>query len=892
MIRSHSLILLVWFVAAVLSQSTSDSTFKTKLPENTFTEISLSYLNQKIDSANYFYKNNALYLAADQLKFIEKTDFYRYSDSIKFRIGESYQFLSHIYYDMGYIADYKNAIDSMYWYKSKSLKESSEIKSEYFTYLARYYALEMKTYTSKAAIDSALFYFHKTTTSSLQQKYFLIFNYLNILRNTRDTINQLTLEKGVPDHLKLADQYIKSIEKMDIPWYIKSFCYRVRGNIYQDQFWNYTRNEKKNQKQLQLTLDKINTAENYSKKINGIYDISGLHMNLVRALQYNYIDSFDISNQIIEEITNINKIQIGSKTYFRNIPISLFSNKYKVINIFNKNKHIEVPVDEIKMALEESIDLTKIFKIYVIQYMKNNPVFLSEGYNKNVLHDISVLSECLYFKTKNQQFKNITWIYSNQKKYISLLYKMLNLNYNNDFQKMVKILENNSWKQQCLLDQLYLAREGKLIIDTISIEKEIIQLDNDFESALNESPVMIKKFFLDQPFNSIENIQKNMKSDELILNYDFTGYSLKNSNYVVVVKKNLFEIIRLKDDTSDVKNYLIESNFSKQNLKKTINYYSAIYVKPIKNYIQNTQKITIIPSHQIEYLSFDMLVETPCVNNNYEDMSFLGLKYNIRYTPGMNIEYLLNNTPDYTIDSLLVISPNYESSLIASNLPFNKKLTDHLKKEFKAKFISKKHDLSQNEQPTFSIIHIAAHQNLNPKLYNTISVVSNLLDEKYFIFEDSLLYEQDDLLKNYKANLAIVSSCYSGISYIDQFDGKINISKMFLESGVKSVITSTWKLDDYSSATILTEFYRLIAKGYDRSEALWMAKKHFLETNNDPELRNPLYWAGFRFGGKDGKIEIKQIDSDKNWIIFIVIHLSPIILYIFFKKRSAFLQKV
>ena len=123
MIRSHSLILLVWFVAAVLSQSTSDSTFKTKLPENTFTEISLSYLNHKIDSANYFYKNNALYLAADQLKFIEKTDFSKHPDSIKFRIGESYQFLSHIYYDMGYIADYKNAIDSMYWYKSKSLKE-------------------------------------------------------------------------------------------------------------------------------------------------------------------------------------------------------------------------------------------------------------------------------------------------------------------------------------------------------------------------------------------------------------------------------------------------------------------------------------------------------------------------------------------------------------------------------------------------------------------------------------------------------------------------------------------------------------------------------------------------------------------------------------------------
>lgn len=889
MLKFQLPVLFVCLFLTFVNHSDSDVSHKNSAQINSFTHFSLSYLNQKLDSAHFFYKNNALYLAADQLKLIEKTDFSNYTDSIRMKVGELYQLLSHIYYDIGNYADIKNCIDSMYWYKNSAKSNNPEIKSEYFTYLSRFYALEMKTYTSKAAIDSALYYFHQSTSTSLQQKYFLIYNYLNILRNTRDTFNQLTLEKGVPDHLKLADQYINSIEKMDIPWYIKSFCYRVRGNIYQDQFWNYTRNEKKNQKQLQLTLDKINTAENYSKKINGIYDISGLHMNLVRALQYNYIDSFEVSNQIIDEVISLNQINIDGKTFFRNIPMALFCNKYKVINITDKINAMDVSPLEAEMLLQNCFELTKLYKIFVLQYMKNDPSFISEGYNKNVLHDIFNLSEYLYFKTGEERYKELAWNYSNQKKYISLLFKTLNHYFNRDFSKIVDQLEEIDWRKNYLLDQFYLAQTGKIRIDTHSVKREILQWDQAYDRVVNNAPTLLKKYFLDQPFESIHEIQKRMDKEEIILNYDFSGHQYKNPNYVMVVKKNCFELLSLKNDTTDIKEYLQETNFIKSHLRNLLNYYSDIYIFPIKKYLKNCKKIIVIPFYQIEYLSFDMLLNSQTVSDQYEDMDFIGLKYNIRYTPGMNVEYLLNTTSDYQTDSVLVIAPDYKDSKVANRLPFHQKLANYLSKKFKSVSIKKNSELIQHHGSTYSVIHFAAHQYLNPNVHKMIRHAPQTFNEKQILFEDSTINEQDLHLKNMKADIAIVSSCFSGVSYLDCFDGKINISKIFIENGVKSVITVPWRLDDYASAAILKEFYRLIYKGHDRSDALWSAKIHFLKTHNDPTLRNPLFWAGFRMSGKDGPIEMEPKINKQVWILLGIGLIGSLFVYILFKKRRAFL---
>lgn len=889
MLKFQLPILFVCLFLTIVNQSDSDVSLKYNSQNNISTQFSHSYLNQKIDSANYFYKNNALYLAADQLKFIEKTDFSNYPDSIRMKVGESYQLLSHIYYDIGNYADIKNCIDSMYWYKNSAKSNNPEIKSEYFTYLSRFYALEMKFHTSKVAIDSAIYYYHQTSSISDQQEYYLIFNYLNVLRNSLDSINPLLKERVAPDYVKMSDQYIKSVENANIPWYIKSFCYRVRGNIYQDRFSVYTLNDKKNRKSLQLTLDQIKVAETFSKTINGTTDISGLHMGLVKALQYNYIDSFEVSDQIIDEVISLNQIMIDGKTYFRNIPIALFCNKYKVINITDKINTMDVSQMEADLLLQKCYELTKLYKIFVLRYMKNDPAFIPEGYNKNVLHDIFNLSEYLYFKTGEEKYKELAWNYSNQKKYISLLYKTLNHYFNSDFSKIVNQLEEIDWRKNCLLDQFYLAQTGKIRLDTHLVKREILQWDQTYDRVVNNAPTLLKKYFLDQPFESIHEIQKRMDKEEIILNYDFSGHQYKNPNYVLVVKKNCFELLSLKNDTTDIKEYLQETNFNKPHLKNLLNYYFDIYIFPIKKYLKNCKKITVIPSYQIEYLSFDMLVDSKTESDQYEDMDFIGLKYNIRYTPGMNVEYLLNTTSDFQTDSVLVIAPDYKHSTVANQLPFHQELADHLTRKYRSVSIKKNSELLQYQGSTYSIIHIAAHQDLNPNVHKMIRHAPQTFDEKQILFEDSTINEQDLHLKDMKADIAIVSSCFSGVSYLDRFDGKINISKIFIENGVKSVITAPWRLDDFASAAILTEFYRLIQKGYSRSEALWMAKKQFLETHNDPELRNPLNWAGFRMDGKDGPIEIEPKRNIKVWILLSIGLISSLFVYILFKKRRAFL---
>ncbi|MCX6164278.1 MAG: hypothetical protein NTU73_05365, partial [Ignavibacteriae bacterium] len=85
-----------------------------------------------------------------------------------------------------------------------------------------------------------------------------------------------------------------------------------------------------------------------------------------------------------------------------------------------------------------------------------------------------------------------------------------------------------------------------------------------------------------------------------------------------------------------------------------------------------------------------------------------------------------------------------------------------------------------------------------------------------------------------------------------------------------------------------TEFYRLLDKGYKKSEALWMAKKLFLRNVSDPDLKNPIYWAGFRLEGCDDEIYRHSFFIRYKLILIIGIGGLLLLFYITFRTLRAF----
>ncbi|GMU57797.1 MAG: hypothetical protein AMXMBFR33_69430 [Candidatus Xenobia bacterium] len=64
--------------------------------------------------------------------------------------------------------------------------------------------------------------------------------------------------------------------------------------------------------------------------------------------------------------------------------------------------------------------------------------------------------------------------------------------------------------------------------------------------------------------------------------------------------------------------------------------------------------------------------------------------------------------------------------------------------------------------------------------------------------------------------------------------------------GQPSLVASLWKVSDRSTHTLMLEFYRQLAAGKPRAEALRLAELALL---GQPETTHPYHWAGFELLG-------------------------------------------
>ncbi|HEV2174169.1 MAG TPA: CHAT domain-containing protein [Nitrospira sp.] len=60
-------------------------------------------------------------------------------------------------------------------------------------------------------------------------------------------------------------------------------------------------------------------------------------------------------------------------------------------------------------------------------------------------------------------------------------------------------------------------------------------------------------------------------------------------------------------------------------------------------------------------------------------------------------------------------------------------------------------------------------------------------------------------------------------------------------------MATVWDADDTFTAALMRRFYANLRQGFDKAEALTLAKRELLHTNGPNAV--PFYWAGFRLVG-------------------------------------------
>jgi len=74
------------------------------------------------------------------------------------------------------------------------------------------------------------------------------------------------------------------------------------------------------------------------------------------------------------------------------------------------------------------------------------------------------------------------------------------------------------------------------------------------------------------------------------------------------------------------------------------------------------------------------------------------------------------------------------------------------------------------------------------------------------------------------------------------------LAAAFLAAGAESVVSSLWSVNDRSTARFMVSFYRHLADGLTKGEALRRAKVEMIGSR----FGHPYYWAAFVLSGDRG----------------------------------------
>lgn len=107
-----------------------------------------------------------------------------------------------------------------------------------------------------------------------------------------------------------------------------------------------------------------------------------------------------------------------------------------------------------------------------------------------------------------------------------------------------------------------------------------------------------------------------------------------------------------------------------------------------------------------------------------------------------------------------------------------------------------------------------------------------------------------DLMKinNPGLRLAVMSACDSVGSTDADANGTTHVAEAFGLAGFPSFVGGLWKVSDRASSSLMSEFYRILAKDGRKAESLRRAQQSMIKSPNG-EFAHPFYWASFALYG-------------------------------------------
>lgn len=486
----------------------------------------------------------------------------------------------------------------------------------------------------------------------------------------------------------------------------------------------------------------------------------------------------------------------------------------------------------------------------------------------------------LYKETGNKEYIDKAFFISEKTKY-QALHQSMKLDRVNAFAGVTnRVLqeENNLAKQMSQLEYQYsqeLARQEEPLPELVEEyitgwKANSTRYDKLIDSIRNNLPN-----YYNLKFNKATVEINQIQSDLLLKDHNTAWVSYyfgAETCYAIIISDTEKHFINLGSSESIARltksfNNYVTHQAGEESLQTSNNLYKKL-LHPVDSSINKSKrikKIVIIPDDVLNYLNFELLTKPGQKDRHYAlfDYQFsygysstlLWAEFSEQLKWNASTLNMVGFAPEFIAQSKNTgegsregsENSNYDSfdfSPLSKNQEEVQQVSEILrhKKAKTSLYLGSKADESSFKKADLTnvnIIHLATHGFVSNNQKGVAGIAFAKNDGST---DDGILYMDEIFSLRNRANLVCLSACETGGGILNNGEGLLGLTRAFIYSGSQNLVVSLWKVQDESTAQLMTSFYSNLVKKQSISSSLRSAKLEMIKKN--PSI-HPYYWSAF-----------------------------------------------
>ncbi len=423
----------------------------------------------------------------------------------------------------------------------------------------------------------------------------------------------------------------------------------------------------------------------------------------------------------------------------------------------------------------------------------------------------------------------------------------------------------------------------------LALKERLNQLDFEYAQLLRELDKRYPNYARlksPRPLSLKEIQQRVLRPGEVLLEY---FVALEETYLFVVSRTKLEAVLTLPVGKSELTRQVEALRRPFKRIKETRNVdalasfnlglahelYARLF-RPCEPFISAASKLVIVPHGPLLYLPFELLVISEMDEGRQDRGKRINAaRYLVEQAPAISyaisastMDPRLHRGQPGELSGLLLAfgnptgreetSPKHKVRLKGGEfemtpLPYSEVEVQNVAALYAPNArIYLRHDATKDrflkESGRYSSLHLSTHGILNEEhpMFSALVFAPGRQGKDF-----KLLKTHEIFNLSLNAELVTLSACEVGLGEIKDGEGLLGLSRAFLYAGVEGLVVSMWSVDDRATATLITDFHRMVRKDPGRkAEALRQGKLNLLgagraQKRGPISYAHPFFWAPF-----------------------------------------------